>query len=125
MTYYDISHLEPINKTNEDKVSGLVESMLKNGWQGCPILVSGEELITGSHRISALARIENMLLSGEIEEAPILDEDVAEDVTDIVNANLAAFEEENGWKREIDLGDIGWMLQGSWVEQYKNEIGEW
>ncbi|WP_368234279.1 ParB N-terminal domain-containing protein [Anaerotruncus rubiinfantis] len=125
MTYNQIRGYSKINETDENKVNELVKSMLENGWQGCPILVYGNELLTGSHRLEALRKIEDMLNNDEIESAAVLDEDIAEDVTEIIERNMAAFEEENGWAQDIRLNDIGWMLKDSWVEEYKNEIDEW
>lgn len=125
MTYNQIRGYSKINETDENKVNELVKSMLENGWQGCPILVYGDELLTGSHRLEALRKIEDMLNNDEIESAAVLDEDIAEDVTEIIERNMAAFEEENGWAQDIRLNDIGWMLKDSWVEEYKNEIDEW
>ena len=125
MTYNQIRGYSKINETDENKVNELVKSMLENGWQGCPILVYGNELLTGSHRLEALRKIEDMLNNDEIESAAVLDEDIAEDVTEIIERNMAAFEEENGWAQDVRLNDIGWMLKDSWVEEYKNEIDEW
>lgn len=121
MTYNQIRGYSKINETDENKVNELVKSMLENGWQGCPILVYGNELLTGSHRLEALRKIEDMLNNDEIESAAVLDEDIAEDVTEIIERNMAAFEEENGWAQDIRLNDIGWMLKDSWVEEYKVE----
>jgi len=53
MRYDTISNYSPINEVSPDKVDKLVESMLERGWVGCPILVYGESLITGSHRLAA------------------------------------------------------------------------
>lgn len=127
MTYNQISSLVAINDVDETKVNALVKSMLKDGWKGCPLLVYGEELITGSHRFAALKKIDDMVNMGEIDidEATVLSEEVAENVTEIVDKNIAKFGEEHGWIRDIDLQDIGWMLKDSWVEEYKDEMIEW
>lgn len=125
MTYYDIAGYEPINNTDEEKVEALMNSMLENGWNGMPILVYGESLLTGSHRLEALRRIAYMVSTGELDDAEVLNQDIAEDVTDIVEANIAKREEEDGWAPDIDYADIGWLLEGSWVEEYKEEIEEW
>lgn len=125
MTYQDISRYRPCNEVDKAKVDKLVESMLANGWQGCPVLVYGDELLTGSHRLAALKRIEEMYHNDEIDEANILDEDIAEDVTDIVEENWQKYVEEHGYDPDFDKSDIGWLLAGSWVEDYKDEIAEW
>lgn len=130
MTYRDISCYVPINPVDENKVDNLVKSMLENGWQGMPILTYGEALLTGSHRFAALKKIARMVDSLDLDDAPILDADVVEDVTEIVNENLRKYEEENGEAYDfeysgIDYSDIGWLLKDSWVEDYKDEIREW
>ena len=118
MTYEKINHMDLINSVDKEKVRKIADSMSENGYVGCPILVWNDQLLTGSHRIEALR-----LLSDE--DCEVMDWEVAEDVTDIVEENITKFEDENGWQRDIDLSDIGWMLKGSWVEQYKDEIEEW
>lgn len=126
MTYENISNLYLINDVDTNKVDALVADMLQNGFKGCPILVCGDELLTGSHRLAALHQIEKMYIAGDIEDEPeVLRQEVAEDVTDIVNENMANFEEKNGFAPDIDKSDIGWLLKDSWVEAYKNEIAEW
>ena len=129
MTGFDVLHCQGLDLAqglDEKKVQALVKSILENGWKGCPILVYGESLLTGNHRQEALGRIYNMVLSGEIDDAPVLDDDsVAEDVTEIVEKNLKAAEELLGYIPEIDYSNIGWLLKGSWVEKYKDEIVEW
>ena len=120
MTGYDILSLSIINEVDEDKVRALAESMVAEGWKGCPILVYGDSLLTGSHRLAALK-----LIRDEYEDDSILSEDVAEDVTGIVEENISAYDEKHGWAPDIDYGNIGWLLKGSWVEEYKDEIAEW
>lgn len=107
-----------INEVAEDKVNEIAESMKENGYVGCPILVFNDQLLTGSHRLSALKQLED-------EGFDIYDWDVAEDVTDLVNEAFEKFEEENGWSRDMDYSDLGWMFNGTWVEEYKDEIAEW
>jgi hypothetical protein len=118
--YHNIQCYLPVNDTDETRVEELVKSMLVNGWVGCPILVLGESLLTGSHRLAALHKI-----AEEYPEARVLTQEVAEDVSDIINAQLLAYEAEYGYIPEIDYSDIGWLLEGSWVEAYSDEIGEW
>ena len=118
MTYQQISCMHPINEVDEDKVQALMDSMRKNGFVGCPILVYGDEILTGSHRLVALQRLAETDLCVD-------DWDVAEDVTDIVEDNYSRFVDDNGWAPDIDYSNIGWLLEGSWVEEYKDEIAEW
>ena len=126
MTYNDIACYALINDVDTDKVNDLADSMIENGWVGCPILVYGEELLTGSHRLAALHEVERRYLTGKIDEVPeVLTCDIAEDVTEIVEENIAKAEEKNGYAPEIEYDNLGWMLEGSWVEEYKDEMEEW
>lgn len=118
MTYLNIENLALINEVDEEKVNEIAENMRKNGFVGCPILIWNDTLMTGSHRLAALKKLEE-------EGVDVFDWEVAEDVTEIAEENFAKFEEENGWQRDIDFSDIGWLLKGSWVEEYKDEIVEW
>lgn len=120
MTYYRIASYSTINDVEAAKVRALADSMLADGWVGCPILVCGGALLTGSHRLAALR-----LIAEEHEDAEVLTQDVAADVTDIVEERLAAFEAENGYVPDIEYDNIGWLLEGTWVENYKDEIVEW
>ena len=120
MRYDQIQCYAPVNGVEAAKVAELAESMLAHGWVGCPILVVGESLLTGSHRLAALK-----MIAAEHPEAEVLGQDVAEDVTEIVEAKLAEFEGENGYIPDIEYDRIGWLLEGSWVEGYKDEIVEW
>lgn len=119
MTYQDIKYYTTINDTDSTKVSGLVDSMLNNGWVGAPILVYGESLITGSHRLAALNVIEEMVNDMEIDDSEVLNADIAEDVTDIVNEYV----ERTG--NDIEFDCLGKIFAGTWVENHKNEIAEW
>lgn len=120
MTYDQIAYLAPINDIDNSKVRALVESMLQHGWVGCPILIYGDSLLTGSHRLAAL-----QLLAAEYEDAEVLSQDVAADVTDIIEERLAKFEADNGYTPDIEYDNIGWLLEGTWVEDYRDEIVEW
>lgn len=121
MTYRDLYNLPAttINDVIESKVDDLYESMKKNGYVGCPILIYNGNLLTGSHRLCAL---DKLYRDGYDE---VFDWEVAEDVTDIVKEHILAREESDGWAPDIDYSNIGWLLEGSWVEQYKDEIAEW
>lgn len=118
MTFEQIQYMYPINSVDESKVSALIDSMRQHGFTGCPILVFNDQLLTGSHRLEALRRLTE-------EDTDVLSWDVAEDVTEIVNDHFQTFEDEHGWTPDLDYSDIGWMLSGSWVEEYKDEIDEW
>ena len=48
--------MPPHDATDADKLTALVESMEGHGWIGAPLLVDGEQALTGSHRIAAAAR---------------------------------------------------------------------
>lgn len=119
MKYSDIKYYIPVNDTDTTTVAILAKSILKNGWQGCPILTWGENLVTGSHRLEALKSLEN-----DGYDIDSLGE-IAEDVTDLIDDVLATFEMENGYMPDIDYQDIGWIFEGTWVETYKKQIAEW
>lgn len=120
MKFEEIECMALINDVDPEKVNEIAESIKKNGFIGCPILVYNDMLLTGSHRLAALEQ-----LADEDYESVMDLGDVAEDVTDIVEANYAEFTEENGYERDIDYSQIGWLLKGSWVEEYADEICEW
>ena len=117
MRFREIEYFEPINEVVLDKVNEIAESIKANGFIGCPILVYGETLMTGSHRLMALRKV--------AETQDISEMIVAEDVTEIVDEAIRNFEEENGYTPDVRLDDIGWIFKGTWVEEYKNEIEEW
>ena len=116
-TYEDIKCLPLVNDVDEKKVSEIKESILANGWQGAPILYTNLGLVTGSHRLAALREIEE---TGEDDD--VLFENVAEDVTDIINSYC---EENDIYWDELDFGNLGEIFAGTWVEEYKDEIREW
>lgn len=126
MTYNQIGSLQPLNKVDADKVAELVADMLVNGWVGCPILVMADSgLITGSHRLAALQTIAKMVEDEEIESALVLSQDVAEDVTDLVEDAFHRAEEETGEMPDMEYDNLGWIFEGTWVDAYKDEIIEW
>ena len=82
MKYSEIASYAGINAVDAGKVADLAESIKANGWQGAPILVCNMGLVTGSHRLAALAELDADLDY----DGDALDQDVAEDVADEVNA---------------------------------------
>lgn len=116
-TYFEISSLPTVNDVNHDKVEALKKSILSNGWKGAPILYTNMGLVTGSHRLVALQEIEE---TGEDDD--VLFEDIAEDVTDIINSYC---ESHDTYWDELDFGNLGAIFAGTWVEEYKDEIREW
>ena len=116
-TYEEIKCLPLVNDVDEKKVSEIKESILKNRWQGAPILYTNMGLVTGSHRLAAIREIEETE-----EDDSILDEDIAEDVTDIVNDFCE--KHDMTWD-ELDFSSLRDIFTGTWVEDYKDEIREW
>ncbi|MEQ2422043.1 hypothetical protein WMO23_04760 [Megasphaera sp. CLA-AA-H81] len=114
-TYFDISSLPLVNDVDENKVSEIKKSILKNGWKGAPILYTNMGLVTGSHRLAALREIEETE-----DDDDVLFEDVAEDVTDIVNDYCE--KNDMTWD-ELDFSYLREIFAGTWVEEY--EIREW
>lgn len=122
-TYQEISSLVELNEVEQAKVNELIESMLQDGWKGAPILYTNLGLVTGSHRIVALKKITKMYENDEIEIYPtVLDQEIALDVTDIVNnyceKNEVSYE-------EIDFAFLSDVFEGTEVEMYKDQIKEW
>lgn len=118
MRFEEIAQYSLINDVNEDKVNEIAESIKVNGFVGCPILVASEQLITGSHRLAALKLL-------DMQGYDLSNMYVAEDVTDLVNDAFEKFNEKNEYYPDLDLSDIGWMFNGTWVEEYKDQIEEW
>lgn len=120
MRFREIEYFEPINEVDENKVNEIATSIKANGFIGCPILVCGEALITGSHRLTALQQLAEQEDNDEIDFIGVRDIVVAADVTDLIENALT-----KNPHRELDTRDIGWIFKGTWVEEYKSEIEEW
>ncbi len=120
MTGWKVINYNLINPVSETKVRQIADSIRANGWVGCPILLNGDELLTGSHRVAALR-----LIADEDDDLSILNQDLAEDVSDLVQSAFDRFEDEHGFLPDLDYSCIGWIFEGTWVEQYKAEIEEW
>ncbi|MBS6976206.1 MULTISPECIES: ParB N-terminal domain-containing protein [Gordonibacter] len=118
MKYSEIASYAGINAVDAGKVADLAESIKANGWQGAPILVCNMGLVTGSHRLAALAELDADLGY----DGDALDQDVAEDVTDEVNAYC---EREGIGYDEIRFDRLRDIFAGTWVEEYKDQIVEW
>lgn len=116
-TYFEISSLPMVNDVDEKKVSEIKESILKNGWKGAPILYTNLGLVTGSHRLAALREIEE---DDDVLDDDVLFENIAEDVTDIVNDYCE--KNDMTWD-ELDFSYLREIFAGTWVEEY--EIREW
>lgn len=116
-TYFEISSLPTVNDVNHDKVEALKKSILSNGWKGAPILYTNMGLVTGSHRLAALQEIEE---TGEDDD--VLFEDVAEDVTDVINDYCSSHD--TYWD-ELDFSSLRDIFSGTWVEEYADSIDEW
>lgn len=114
-TYFDISSLPTVNEVDQNKVEEIKKSIMANGWQGAPILYTNLGLVTGSHRLAALQEIEE---TGEDDD--VLFENIAEDVTDIVNDYCE--KNDMTWD-ELDFSYLREIFTGTWVEEY--EIREW
>ena len=125
MSFREIEYFAQINEVDQNKVNEIKESIKANGFIGCPILVCGESLITGSHRLTALKQLAEQEDNDEIDYIGVRDLIVAADVTEIVDEAIRKFEEENGYTPDIQYDNIGWLFEGTWVEEYKDEIEEW
>lgn len=110
MDGYEILDYEPVNEVDEPIVNEIAKSIKENGWNGMPILTYGNCLITGSHRKAALIKLYN--------EDFDLGFECAVDVSDL----LEEFSEEEIFTHRDALG---YLFEGTWVEEYKDEIEEW
>ena len=126
-----------INPIETERVKEIVESLLENGWIGAPMLLSEYGMFTGSHRLEALRALaaaetfsymEEYGITEEIAEEykskidEILETEVAVDVTEEVEEWM----ERTGETLEyIDYSELGKIFEGTWVEEYKDEIVEW
>ena len=117
-TFKNIESYGTINAVDIDKVNTIAELIKNNGWIGAPILFIDSGLITGSHRIEALRLLDN---EGELDFSM----EVCEDVTDIVDAAFDSFINKYGYAPDMDYSNLGWIFEGTWVEEYKKEINEW
>lgn len=119
-----ISGFPLINSVSESKVKRLMESMMKHGWKGAPILYCDLGLITGSHRVEALKRIDDLYYEEEISdyEARVLYEVEILDVDDIIQDYSRRTG--NTWN-DIDFDYLREIFKGTYVEKYKNDIVEW
>ena len=115
-TYFDISSLPTVNEVDQNKVEEIKKSIVANGWQGAPILYTNLGLVTGSHRLAALQGIEE---AGEDDD--VLFENIAEDVTDIINDYCE--KNDMTWE-DLDFSYLREIFAGTWVEEYKDEL-EW
>ncbi|MEQ2422434.1 hypothetical protein WMO23_06765 [Megasphaera sp. CLA-AA-H81] len=116
-TYFEISSLPTVNDVNHDKVEALKKSILSNGWKGAPILYTNLGLVTGSHRLAALREIEETE-----DDDDVLFENIAEDVTDIINDYCE--KNDMTWD-ELDFSSLRDIFTGTWVDEYKDDIEEW
>lgn len=119
MTFNEIKNYVTINETEEAHVMELAESIKNNGFVGCPILVSEMfgMLVTGCHRLAAIKYLNDNSEYGEYEDL-----ECAENVDDILEAYC---EREECTIDQIDFSNLGSIFEGTWVEDYKNEIVEW
>ena len=88
MRFREIECFEPINEVDENKVNEIAESIKANGFIGCPILICGETLITGSHRLTALQQLAEQEDNDEIDFIGVRDMLVATDVTDLIEKEI-------------------------------------
>ncbi len=124
MKYTEIMHMAKVNGTDASKVAGLVESIKANGWNGAPILVCSDYgLVTGSHRLAALDAICNEWMdTDDARLDAILESDIAEDVTDEVEAYC---EREGVTFDQLPFDALAEVFEGTWVAEYADGIEEW
>ena len=115
MKAIDILDFEPVNGVDEEKVNDIYDSIVKNGWNGAPILTYGNCLLTGSHRQAALKK----MFDNDLD----LGFECAEDVTDIIDDKIS-----EGMSMEDIFGNLDYLreiFQGTRIEEYKEDLEEW
>lgn len=93
---------------DEDKIESLVESLEDGGWDGLPILVNGDQALTGAHRIEASRR-------ADMDKIPV--KEIAEAIEEFGEDPL---DYQDGWGQYQfqQLQEIGGF------EKYGDEFGE-
>ncbi len=134
ITGWEIIDCDPINSTDNKKVDRLVQDILKNGWNGPPILVEGTNLVTGSHRRAALQKLFNMrddafsdgdYVTSDRIDMILSDDNIGEDVSDLMDSWRDRMRGEYGSEIETPYDNLEQIFTGTWVEDYKKEIAEW
>lgn len=126
--YYTISGFCGINDVEEVKVQSILESIITNGWKGAPILyVDDYGLVTGSHRLEALKRLEAMYDDADNATQSRIDEilnsdDIALDVSGIIDEYCA---ENDCTFDQIQFDNLRTVFAGTEIEKYAAEIAEW
>ncbi|MDU6347593.1 MAG: ParB N-terminal domain-containing protein [Clostridium sp.] len=117
LTLSEILTIDMINAVDEEKVNDLMESIRVKGYVGAPLFVHAgiNQLVTGSHRLEALKRLAE-------ENEDLYDTEVAIDVSEMVDEALTR---DGRTYAEIDYSDIGWMFEGTELEQFESETEEW
>lgn len=115
-----------VNDIDEEKVNDLVESM-KDGWKGMPILYHEEQgqLITGSHRMAALNKIDEMVCEDFDKWNPVFEKvlntpcflEVSEEIEAYCEANECTID-------DIDFSSLSEVFEGTNIEKYAAEM-EW
>lgn len=115
MKAIDIIDMEAVNPVDNAKAEKIYNSIMENGWNGAPILVYGNLLLTGSHRQAALKKM--------FDDGADLYFECAEDVTDIIEEKIEeGMSEEEIWDNLDYLREI---FSGTWVEEYADQLEEW
>lgn len=127
LTGWEIIDCDPVNGTDKKKVDRLADDILKNGWNGPPVLVEGTSLISGSHRRAALQKLLNI---GDYSTADridkiLSDDSIGEDVSDIMDDWRVRMENEYGFITNTPYDDLSRIFEGTRVEEYKKDLAEW
>lgn len=120
MTALEIIWYNPINETDAGHVDNIKKSIMRDGWQGAPILVceAHGRLITGSHRLAALKSIYDNELDFDLDSLG----DVAQSVDDILDTWCI---DNDCTIDALPYDCLSQVFVGTWVEEYKDEIVEW
>jgi len=107
--------MNPLHEVrNQEAVKELADNIKENGWQGAPLVIMGEQLITGTHRYYAVKLLE--------EEGDFLKEDIPTiEIEEVFEEAGLDFEE---IMEEYDYPDINFefMLFVEVIRHLPNEI---
>lgn len=121
MLYENVSMYFAGGGYDQGKVDAIAEDIRQNGWHFPPILVDGEQgvVITAPHRFLALAKLRD---DPEDFHDEIFAADVAEDVSDIIEAWYS--EDEARVDGEFPWFNLEEVFGGTWVEEFKDGISD-
>lgn len=96
------------------KTQLLIEDMSVNGWQGCPLVADGDQLITGTHRYIAAQALDIAVPTIQLDELYAL-----------AGLNMVALHETHGSPTINELAFVDFLseLPTAMIQEYGIDIG--